>query len=104
MDKVNSMIQEELSSLINELVEFPDVVFVTVKRVDVSPDLKRADVYVSLFPFGQRHRGIRVLAKAQKTLQKELGKHLSLKFTPRLKFIIDETEESMARVEELIDS
>ena len=48
--QLNSLIQQEVASLLIKEVEFPDGVFVTVSRAEVAPDAESAKVWLSVFP------------------------------------------------------
>ena len=64
---------------------------ITVSEVSASPDLKIVTVYV--MPLGGKdHEGvIEALARNKGEIRRAIGKKSALKFTPDLRFRIDET-------------
>jgi len=48
LERVNQLIKEEISMLLQRELKDPRLGFVTVTDVDVTPDLKHAKVYVSV--------------------------------------------------------
>ena len=74
----------------------------TVTEVRASPDLKRATVYLT--PLGVEpdinlHAG---LDRAASFLQKEVGRRVRLKFTPRLSFSFDDRFDYASRIDNLL--
>jgi ribosome-binding factor A len=77
--------------------------FVTVLKVEVTPDLKEATIYISIFgSSADRSKAFRALEDARGYVQKEVGKNLETRNTPRLKFILEESQDKVSRIEALI--
>lgn len=92
IDRVGHLIQMELSQLILHRVKDPRLGFVTITHVSVTPDLKSANVFFSALGDRKvRKDSLTALEKAAGFLQKEIGSALQLRFTPRLKFQIDDS-------------
>ncbi|OIP83127.1 MAG: ribosome-binding factor A [Rhodobacterales bacterium CG2_30_65_12] len=92
--RVGELIRRRLSDvLMHGDVHDPDLnrMSITVGEVRVSPDLKIATAYV--LPLGGEHReeAIKALARHKGELRHLVGKAMNLKFTPDLRFVIDET-------------
>lgn len=68
---------------------------ITVGEVSASPDLKIATAYVC--PLGGQggDEVIALLAKNKSALRRAIGKNLGLKYTPDLRFRLDETFDRM---------
>jgi len=75
---------------------------VTVSSVDISPDLKNACVYV--VPLGGNDSDIivKALNRASGFFKKEISKSLSLRFTPKVFFKIDNSFDNAQHVNNLI--
>ncbi|GKY86798.1 ribosome-binding factor A [Sinisalibacter aestuarii] len=96
--RVAELIRRTLSDvLLQGDVHDPDLnrMSITVGEVRVSPDLKIATAYV--LPLGGAHRdeAIKALASHKGELRHLIGKATNLKFTPDLRFVIDETFDQM---------
>ncbi|MDQ2918684.1 MAG: 30S ribosome-binding factor RbfA [Verrucomicrobiota bacterium] len=95
--RVNEVVKRELSTIITRDLTFADAL-VTVNEVDVTPDLKKAHVFVSVLGKGNANDVIEKLQANRVQLQAELSKHVVLKYTPYLTFHLDNSIERGARV------
>ncbi|HEV8421519.1 MAG TPA: 30S ribosome-binding factor RbfA [Actinomycetota bacterium] len=81
----------------------PRVGFVTVTRVVVSPDLRRATVYYTVLGQDRDHKATRAgLRSARSHLRGVLGHQVRMKFTPDLEFEEDVGLAQVERVSELL--
>ena len=72
--------------------------------VDVSGDLHSAVVFISILGnTDQQKRGIALLAKHRKRIQGLVGRSVILKYTPTLKFVMDDSVVRGNRVLEIIE-
>lgn len=76
----------------------------TVNEVGLSNDLKSATVFVSVIGTPeQRQKAGTLLEKESKRLQGIIGRSVVLKYTPHLKFVVDQSIERGNRVLQIID-
>lgn len=103
MRRVNEAVREVLSVAINSDLKDPRIGFVTVTAVDTSPDLRHANVYVSVLG-DERQRGesLQGLESSHGFLQARVGTQLRLKHTPQLEFRYDDSAERGQRISELL--
>ena len=99
--KINSLLKQELNSLILSELEFPAGTLVTIMGVDTTKDLHYAKVYISVLPLEFAAQVKKILERSN--IQKFLFKKLSTKFIPKLEFIIDATEAKAREIEGLLD-
>ncbi len=91
-DRVASLLQMELSSLILERVKDPRLGFVTVMNVKITADLKSAVVFVSIMgDQKKKDESLQVLKRAAGFLQHEVGLAIKMRFTPKLQFELDDS-------------
>ena len=64
---------------------------ITVGEVTCSPDLKVATAYVLPLGGGERDAAIEALTRNRSEIRRTVGKGLQLKFSPEIRFQIDET-------------
>lgn len=102
--RLGDQLQAELADLIQRELKDPRVGFVTVTEVRMSPDLKHARVYVSIFEGAdeRKRESIDALQRAEGFLRHSLGRRLRLRYVPALKFVVDDTLDHSARIEELL--
>lgn len=103
LDRVGHLIQMELGELILHRVKDPRLGFVTVVHVDVSPDLRSARVFYSVMGTAKaKLDSQQALEKAAGFLQREIGSALQLRYTPRLKFIRDESLDQGMEIDRIL--
>lgn len=105
IERVNSLIRQELSHLLQSQVKDPRLgSFIVVTEVDTSSDLKRARVFVSHMGIkAEKQETLDVLATASGFLRRELGKNLKLRYIPELHFQWDDSIERGDYLSQLID-
>ena len=77
---------------------------VTVTEARMSPDMRHATVFIAALQQADREEVARGLNRAAGFIQKELGRQIELKFTPKLRFEADDRFEEAQHVDELLDS
>lgn len=96
--RVGELIRRALSDMLMQGdIHDPDLnrMSITVGEVRCSPDLKVATCWVMPLGGGEREAAIAALARNKSELRRQLGKLTDLKFTPDLRFRIDETYDQM---------
>ena len=75
---------------------------ITVTEVRVSPDLKHATAYVLFLGGGNMDEILPALNDSAQVFQKDVNRKLGLKFTPRVRFVGDNTFDKALRIETLL--
>jgi ribosome-binding factor A len=103
-ERLNDLIQEEISELIRRQIKDPRLgCFLTVTRVDTSPDLRYAKVFISVMGSDdEKEKAMDGLSSASGFLYRELRGRLSLHRTPQLIFRKDDSIERGAEVLDLM--
>ncbi len=101
-ERVNDLIQEELSDLLRRQVKDPRLgCFLTITRVDTTADLRHSKIFVSIMGSDEEKKGaMEGLASASGFLYREMKGRLSLRRMPHLDFRLDN---SMERGAEILD-
>jgi ribosome-binding factor A len=103
IQRVSELAKQEISTIIQEL-NLTNCGFVTVTSAEISPDLKDGRVYISVIGNpDQRKHAVTELDRMHGRIQHELSRRIILKYTPRLKFVLDETESHAQHIEHLLD-
>lgn len=103
MRRVDEAVRAVLSDAIAKHLQDPRVGFVTVTEVKTSPDLRHARVYVSVLGDERaRHASLEGLRSAHGFLQSRVATELTLKHTPTLTFVYDDTVDRAVRITELL--
>ena len=74
----------------------------TVTEVRASPDLKRATVFLTPLGSDADPALLVALDRAASFLQKEVGRRIRMKFTPRLSFSFDDRFEYASKIDGLL--
>ncbi|HNU96742.1 MAG TPA: 30S ribosome-binding factor RbfA [Candidatus Portnoybacteria bacterium] len=101
ISRVNSLMQEKIAEILQREIFIKDV-FITVQNVDVSKDLNYAKIKISVFPFKESKKVLEILKKQSSNLQRILNEKVTIKFVPRIRFVLDRIEEKAVRVEEIL--
>src|SRR5206468_10177681 len=102
-DRVGEQIRGELALLLARDVRDPGIGFITLTRVQVTPDLQQARVYyTALGDETSRRNTERALGRAAPFLRRQIGSRLRLKRTPELTFQYDESIAGQDRIEQLL--
>jgi ribosome-binding factor A len=99
--RVNELVKRELSSRITREINF-EPALVTVRSVDVTPDLKSAHVFVSVLGSASKSDVLAKLEAHRVELQSDLAKQVVLKYTPHLVFHLDDSIERGTRIIEIM--
>lgn len=105
-EKVARVVKEAVSDAISNHLNDPRITgFVSVTRVEMSPDLRNADVYLSVFAEAQsaKNKSFTAIDHARKRIQSLLGAALESKFCPVLRFHRDEQFQKTLETMRLID-
>jgi ribosome-binding factor A len=103
-DRIDELLRQEIGSIIARDVADPRIGFATITKVETTPDLRHAKVWVSVI--GQpkeRSQTVSALSRAMPFVRHELGRALRLKRIPDLHVELDDTAERGTRVMHLLD-
>ena len=99
------LLHEEISQLIQYGTQDPRIGFVTVTGVEVTPDLRQAQVYVTVLgDKADTKSTLEGLNNAKGYFRHQLGQTVSLRFIPELVFKLDTSLEHGMRIEHLLNS
>ena len=101
--RVCELIKRELGVIIGRDIKF-EAPLVSVRAVDITPDLKNAHVFISAIGTKwQKEEALQKLLAQRQHLQHELSRRVIIKYTPHLHFQLDESIERGTRVLSLLD-
>jgi ribosome-binding factor A len=109
LNRVRSMMKDELSLLINREMKDPRVPMVTVTNVEMTRDAKQATVFISIISVNETYSDpdlmvqvLEALREAKGFFRKRLGALMQLRFVPDLVFKEDKGLENTLRVNEIL--
>ena len=106
IDKVEHLIKEEISLIflykLQDKFQISSFGLITITSVKVSPDLKIAKIYLSVFDKDKREEALEKIKSVSGYIRSELASRIRIKFVPELKFFIDDTLDYVEKIEGLI--
>ena len=103
LDRVNQLIKEEVSTLLQRELKDPRLGFVTVTEVETAKDLRVAKVFVSVLgDERQWASSLAALTSARGFVRNWLRQHLDLRVTPDVDFRADRSMEHAAKIQSLL--
>ena len=104
LQRVRELLKRELGEVIRREIPVDEGGLVTVNEISVSSDLHSAAAYVGILGTEeQRKRGFSLLNANRKRIQGMLGRAVILKYTPQLRFIMDESISQGNRVLKILE-
>ena len=103
-ERLASQIQRELAGLVRNNLKDPRLSSPAILEVQVTRDLSQAKVYFSVLDPQDAEQNLQALKHASGYLQREIGKVLKARITPKLAFIYDDSDIRGRTMSELIDS
>src|SRR5437588_1061382 len=104
MQRVRELLKRAIGEVIQREFQVSESGLVTVNDVDVSGDLHSAVVFISILGNAdQQKRGFSLLTRHRKRIQGLMARAVILKYTPTLKFVMDDSVVRGNRVLEIIE-
>ncbi len=107
-ERIESLLHQEIANIIQNEVKDPRLAgMVSVTRVEASPDMRNATVFVSVFTLDnleeRRTTDLEVLNHSARYIMFLLSQRLEIKFIPELAFKLDRSMEHASRVYEILN-
>ena len=103
INRINEDIQRELASLLRTVKDPRVQGLISITRVDTTTDLRYCRVYVSALDQSDIKEVVKGLKSAAGYLRRELGHALTLRYTPELQFLADDSIERGVRMVSMLD-
>ena len=103
IERVNSLLEKEISTILMMEVKDPDIRFVTVTKVSTTNDLSYAKVYVTVMRDDKKEETLKALKDAKGFIRKELMDRVELRHIPELQFVYDDSIAYGQKIESIID-
>lgn len=104
IDKINELIKHHINDILLKDLSFKDGVFVTIAKVDTTPDLRYTRVFISIFPEKEIDYVAKTLGHEIFRIQGQLNKKLHMKPLPKIEFKVDMTESRADEIEKILKS
>ena len=104
-ERISGKIQHAITDLLSKKMQDPRIEMATISSVKLTPDLRVATVYITIF--GDKERILQALEGFKNSkgfIKKRIAPKLGLKYMPDLKFEYDDSFDKAAEMDELIRS
>ncbi|MCD8335494.1 MAG: 30S ribosome-binding factor RbfA [Clostridiales bacterium] len=101
--RINDDIKRELASMIPTLKDPRVRGLISITRVDTTTDLRYCKVYVSTLDKDDAKEVMRGLKSSAGYLRRELGRRMTLRYTPELQFIADDSIDRGAKLIQMMN-
>lgn len=104
LQRVRELLKREIGEAIRRELPVDQVGVVNVNDVTLSGDLRLATVFVGILGSTEQQRnGLKLLHKNRPRIQALMAQSVVLKYTPHLRFVVDESVNRGNRVLEILD-
>ena len=101
--KLAERIKVLVAEALEKAVKDPDLGFVTITEVKVTPDLQHAQIFYTVYGSDEeRERSNEIINRNTGRIRGEVGHNLSIRLTPTIEFIADELPENAAHLNDLL--
>lgn len=102
VEKINSLLEHEISKIIFRDFAFSPEILVTLTRVDTTSNLIEAKVYISVFPDDKADAILRALQKCVYDVQHKINRTLRQRPIPKIKFVKDQVISRAGKIESIL--
>lgn len=104
LERVRELLKRAIGEAIRREFNVNDVGLISVNDVDCAGDLKTASVFISILGTAeQQKRGLAKLTEQRARIQELMAKAVVLKYTPVLKFVVDDSLVRGNKVMQILD-
>ena len=101
--RINKLIKQEVSKILFREVDFPKDVLVTVTRVEATPNLIEAKVWISVLPENKKNNVMEILNRQIYNIQQKINRLLQMRPLPKLRFVEEKEIQEADKIEELLE-
>ncbi|MFM5968747.1 MAG: 30S ribosome-binding factor RbfA [Micrococcales bacterium] len=101
--KLAERIKVLVAEALERTVKDPDLGFVTITDVKVTPDLQHSKVFYTVWGSEEdKQRSAEIIERNRGRIRGEVGRQLSIRLTPTVEFELDEVQDNAAALNELL--
>ncbi len=98
-ERIKVLVAEALERTVKD----PDLGFVTITEVRVTPDLQHAKIFYTVFGSEEdRNRSSEIIERNRGRIRGEVGRQLSIRLTPTIEFELDDVQDNAAHLNDLL--
>jgi ribosome-binding factor A len=103
-ERVASAIKKEVSIIIHDKLNDPRLGFVTITKVELTPDLRFVKIFFSVLGKEEDFKKTKeALDSASGLIRKLIAKRINLRLAPEISFCEDRSSEYSVRIQQVLD-
>jgi ribosome-binding factor A len=103
MYKIDEQLKEEISKIISLEMKNPHLTgMISVTHVKTTPDLRYAQVFVSMIGEKDRKENLKILKASSGYIRSEIAHRINLRITPEIVFVFDDSMEYGERIDNIL--
>lgn len=103
-DRVTEAIRKEVSVIIHDELKDPRLGFITITKVEMTPDLRYAKIFFSVLGKDEDYKKTKVaLDSALGFIRKLIAQRINLRLAPEIGFEEDRSVEYSVRIQEILE-
>jgi ribosome-binding factor A len=104
LERVRELLKREIGEIIRRELPVNEAGLINVNDLQVAPNLKNATVFIGILGGkAQKEKAMELLETHRKRIQAIVARSVVLKYTPRLRFALDDSVERGNRVLKILD-
>jgi ribosome-binding factor A len=103
LGRINEELMKEISHVINFELKNPDITgMISVTRVNITPDLRYAKVYISILNTKNLKQTLNGLKESSGFIRSRVANTVNLRITPQLVFEYDDSDVQGAKIDAIL--
>lgn len=103
LGRIDEELKKEISNIISYDLKNPNITgMISVTKAKITPDLKYAQVYVSILNSKNTKETLAALKKSSGFVRTEVAKRINLRITPEIIFVLDDSIEYGERIDKIL--
>jgi len=104
LERVRELLKREIGEIIRRELPVNEAGLINVNDLEVAANLKNATVFIGILGGrAQKEKGMEMLELKRARIQGMIARGVVLKYTPRLRFVLDESVERGNRVLKILE-
>ena len=103
LGRIDEELKKEISNIITYNLKNPNITgMISVTRAKITPDLKYAQIYVSILNSKNEKETFAALRKSAGFVRTEVAKRMNLRITPEIVFVLDDSIAYGQRIDKIL--
>ena len=103
LGRIDEELKKEISNIISYDLKNPNITgLISVTKAKITPDLKYAQIYVSILNSKNTKETLAALKKSSGFVRTEVAKRINLRITPEIIFVLDDSIEYGERIDKIL--